>query len=323
MQEFIIDCENFANLRLDIYLIKLFPQLSRSKIQRLINDKQVELTRSNEKLENLRSSEFVILGDRVKIFFEVDEILTKKEIEKEDIKLDILYEDKDILVINKGVGMPVHPDNNYFSGTLVNALLFHDEKRFKKLIVADEKFVRPGIVHRLDKPTSGVMVIAKNKMSFSYLKDDFAKRRVEKIYLGMVWGKPKKDCGTVQNFIQQNLGNYEKMKVSNNEKGKHAITHYKVLKNCESVSLLKFRLETGRTHQIRVHCRYLDCPLLGDLLYGYKRMNTKNSFISRLMLHSWRLKIYHPRSHELKIFTATPSDEFFSIAESFNIRIKR
>ena len=322
MKQFFIDREDLKNLRLDLFLIRNFSQLSRSKIQKFIKGGKVDLLRSAKLVTPLNCSELLRLGDSITTNFEEKNLEEVKVVKNSKISLDILYEDSDILVLNKESGLLVHSGSHFFSETLVDALLTYNKKQFSKLISKEDKYIRPGIVHRLDKLTSGTMVVAKNKFSLLKLKKSFADREVNKIYLGLIWGVFKSGEGRVRTYIRRNPKFYDKM-MSDKREGKEAISYYKVLRETKEVSLVKFRLETGRTHQLRVHCHSLHCPLVGDPLYGLKKKDREYSFISRLMLHSWRLKVQHPRRGELLTFTSPLSEEFLSICNQFGIKIKR
>ena len=320
VENFRILDEEDVGLRLDVFLFEHTQGYSRSKIQKYIKSKCVRLTRKKFTFKSLKPAEILKIDDTISVEFPEIE---KKEVLPEEIQLDILHEDNDILIINKASGMIIHPAETVHSGTLVNALLAYNSKVFNKLIDKEQKYIRPGIVHRLDKDTSGVMVVAKNKMSLEHLKNDFAQREVEKIYIALVWGEPKEQQGTIQTYIARSKSRFDKMDNFDEEnQGKIAITQYKKIATTNGVSLMKFRLETGRTHQIRLHCKKLAIPIIGDLLYGNKQKDAKLNFSNlRLLLHSWRLKLYHPRDGELCSYTADILEDFKDIAKHFQISI--
>jgi len=280
-----------AGLRLDRYLALELSDFSRSRLQSLIENGFVRLNGGAP-----RSRDLVRAGDVVKITIPP---LEKSEAVAEAIPLQILFEDDDLLVLNKAAGMVVHPGAGNREHTLVNALLSHC--RTLSGIGGQE---RPGIVHRLDKETSGCLVVAKNDQTHRELSRQFAARTMTKIYLAIVAGRLKKKSGTVDAPIARHPIHRQRMSVARSPRGRSAMTEYAVLRSGE-ISLVQCTLHSGRTHQIRVHLHHLGHPVLGDKLYAPKL--AKN--FPRQMLHAWKLGFRHPRSNEWKDFEAPmPSD---------------
>ena len=274
--------------RLDSFLSKEL-DISRSKIQKLIKEKKVTV---NNKYES--SSYQVKKGDEIEV---LDDLDYEINVEPEDIPLDIIYEDDDLLVINKESGMVVHPAPGHYTGTLVNALLY----KYKDL--AGDKF-RPGIVHRLDKDTSGLMLVAKNEFTLEKLSEMISKKEVERKYLAIVDGVIKHDTGTIDAPIGRDINNRQKMAVTD-QNAKEAITHFKVLEHFNNNTLIECILETGRTHQIRVHMAYIGFPITNDPLYGKGKSDEFGQ-----MLHSYYIKLKHPRTNKELEFSIEPPKEF-------------
>lgn len=262
--------------RIDLYLAKEL-DLTRNYVQKLIEGGFV-LVNSKK----TRSSAGVKINDEITVH--IPEAQEVKELEPQDIPLNIIYEDKYILIINKPPDLVVHPAKGHSDSTLVNAILFHCPD-----LMGINNELRPGIVHRLDKDTSGVMMIAKTQESHNYLAEQIKDRKVYKEYIALVKGIPVPPEGTINAPIGRHPVNRKKMAV--NYAGKEAITHYEVEKNFKGYSLLKLRLETGRTHQIRVHLSHINHPVLGDPVYGGKQ---KGAFgLTRQALHARKLGFYH------------------------------
>ena len=274
--------------RLDSFLSKEL-DISRSKIQKLIKEKKVTV---NNKYES--SSYQVKKGDEIEV---LDDLDYEINVEPEDIPLDIIYEDDDLLVINKESGMVVHPAPGHYTGTLVNALLY----KYKDL--AGDKF-RPGIVHRLDKDTSGLMLVAKNEYTLEKLSEMIGNKEVERRYIALVNGIIKHDTGTIDAPIGRDLNNRQKMAVTD-KNSKEAITHFKVLEHLNNHTLIECILETGRTHQIRVHMAYIGFPITNDPLYGKGKSDEFGQ-----MLHSKYIKFTHPRTKKELEFSIDPPKEF-------------
>ena len=274
--------------RLDNYL-SLELEISRSKVQKLIKEGKVFV---NGKVVN--SSYQVRIDDEIEVNDELDYEIN---VEPEDIPLDIVYEDDDLIIINKKSGMVVHPAPGHYTGTLVNALLY----KYGKL--TGDKF-RPGIVHRLDKDTSGLMIVAKNEEMLEKISLMISNKEVERKYLAIVNGLIKHDTGTIDAPIGRDLNNRQKMAVTD-VNSKDAITHFKVLERFNNNTLIECILETGRTHQIRVHLSYIGYPVNNDPLYGKGKCTEFGQ-----MLHSYSIKFKHPRTGKDISYTVDAPKEF-------------
>lgn len=288
-----IKVENDREDRLDSFIALEERDLSRSQVKKLIEDEAILVNGKKSK-----SSYKVQTGDLVEISIAQPK---KIEIKAENISLDIVYEDKYIAVINKAQGMVVYPAVDHSSGTLVNALLYH----FSELssIGGD---MRPGIVHRLDKDTSGLMLIAKNDKAHMRLSQDLKNRDVKRVYRALVHGIVKSEEGTVKAAIGRNPSNRVKMAVTE-KNTRDAQTHYRVIESYRDFTLLELELETGRKHQIRVHMSYINHPVVGDPVYS----SQKNKFgIKRQLLHAYQLAFKHPISREYMEFTKDLPDYF-------------
>ena len=283
-----IKVEEEITSRLDTYLAEKL-ELSRSKIQKLIKE---DLVTVNGK--NVNGSYQVKLNDEIEINDDLD---YEMKVDPENIPLDIVYEDDDLLVINKPSGMVVHPAAGHYTGTLVNALLYHFN-------IESKDKIRPGIVHRLDKDTSGVMLVAKNEWTHERLSDMISKKDVKRHYLAIVNGLIKHDTGTIDAPIGRDPNNRQQMTVTDIN-AKDAITHFKVLKQYKENTLLECILETGRTHQIRVHLAYIGYPVNNDPTYCKKKATDFGQ-----MLHSKYIEFVHPRTNKLLSFTVEPPKEF-------------
>ncbi len=295
----------FDKERIDLFIAKLNPDNSRTFFQRLIKNGAVTLNGEICKVPRILLKE----GDLVVI--EWPEADLAPIIMGEDIPLNIIYEDDAILVINKQTGMIVHPGAGNPSGTIVNALVGRDPNFSSDLPIEGG---RPGIVHRLDKDTSGCMVIAKTSSALFKLSKAFAERQVNKTYAALIWGVPRQPEGEIITLIGRHKVKRQKMAVVERN-GKEAITCYELVKHGRiadlPASLLSVKIMTGRTHQIRVHMANLNLPIIADKLYG-----KKNDYAApRQMLHAWQLSLDHPVTGERMNFTAPFPDDFNQLAE--------
>lgn len=265
-----------SNIRIDTYLAQQL-SLSRSKIQKLIKNNLVTV---NNKIVN--SNYLIKENDKIEVN---DDLNYEINVKPENIPIDIVYEDDDLLVINKESGMVVHPAPGHYEKTLVNALLY-------KFDLKSGEKTRPGIVHRLDKDTSGLMLVAKNEFTHEKLSQMISSKEVERHYLAIVDGVIKNDSGTIDAPIGRDQNNRQKMAVTDIN-SKNAITHFKVLERYKNNTLIECILETGRTHQIRVHLSFIGYPVTNDPLY-----NKKKSTEFGQMLHSKSIKFKHPRNNK-------------------------
>ncbi len=277
--------------RLDKYIAAQIPDLSRTRVKELIKDKNILVNETEEK-----ASYQVQEGDKIAVNVPAVKPLS---VEPENIPLDIVYEDQDVIVVNKPQGMVVHPAAGHPDHTLVNALLYHT----RNLAASPEGF-RPGIVHRIDKDTSGLLMIAKNAHARESLEAQLAHKTNKRLYLAIVHGNFGEKEGTIDAPIGRNPHERKKMAVVSG--GKHAVTHFKVLEQFNNYSLIQCRLETGRTHQIRVHMAYIGHPVAGDPLYGpRKTLKGKGQF-----LHAAVLGFKHPRTGKWLEFKIDPPSIF-------------
>ena len=284
--------ENETKVRLDRFLAKKLPEYSRSRLQQLIRGGFVRLNGATTRPRHLVRS-----GDKIEL---TEPPLEKIDNQPEPIPLEVLFEDEDIIVINKPPGLVVHPGAGHRQHTLVNALLSHCATLSG--IGGKE---RPGIVHRLDKETSGCLVVAKNDEAHRELSRQFGERMVEKIYLALVAGKLRKEAGVIEEKIGRHPVHRQRMSVAS-ARGRTAKTDYRVICSGDQASLVECRLYSGRTHQIRVHLHHLGHPVLGDKVYAAHL--AKN--FPRHMLHAWKLGFRHPCSGESKGFEAPLPDDF-------------
>ncbi|MBX2953483.1 MAG: RluA family pseudouridine synthase [Leadbetterella sp.] len=308
-------------MRLDKYLSHHLKNISRNRIQNAIDSESV-----------------MVNGASVKSSYKVkplDDILLSlvksgkipKEVIPQDLPLDIVYEDNDVLLVNKAQEMVVHPGHGNHSGTLVNALVYH----FGNLPSARDGEIRPGLVHRIDKGTSGLLVIAKNEFALQFLARQFADHTTERTYYALIWGEPKEPKGTINAHIGRGFKDRRVSDVfPDGEHGKEAITHYEVIKSLRYVSLIKCKLETGRTHQIRAHMKYLGHPLFNDAAYGgdrilrgeifskYKQF-VENCFsiLPRQALHAKSLGFVHPVTREWMQFDSELPADFQAVLDKW------
>ncbi|OKH11546.1 pseudouridine synthase [Fischerella major NIES-592] len=294
--------------RLDRYLTERLTDLSRSRIQQLIEQGQVQL---NGKVCTSKKTS-VKRGDRISL-----EILPAEPLEltPQDIPLDILYEDDQLLILNKPAGLVVHPAPGHPDGTLVNAILAHCPN-----LPGIGGVQRPGIVHRLDKDTTGAIAIAKTEFAHQHLQAQLKAKTAQREYLGVVYGVPKTENGTVDLPIGRHPVDRKKMAVVSPEKGgRHATTHWRILERLGNYTLMHFQLETGRTHQIRVHSAHIGHPIVGDPVYSSGRSVGVN--LPGQALHAWRLRLQHPVSEEWIEVTAPIPQTFKTLLEVLKRRV--
>ncbi len=284
--------------RLDKFLVDCLPAFSRSRIQGLILDGFVDI----DGLPARKSGQMLEDGEDVCVRVPPAQ---PSGLVAEDIPLDVIFEDDDLLVVNKPAGMVVHPAAGHERGTLVNAVLGHDPDI--EGIGGEE---RPGVVHRLDKDTSGLIVLAKNERAHRWLQEQFRLRQVEKTYLALVDGAPPTPTGRVEAPIGRDPQDRKKMAVVPLGKGREAVSEYRTLESFPQHTFLEFHPHTGRTHQIRLHCAFLGCPIVGDAVYGHRKPSLE---ISRHFLHAYRLKIILPGKKTAQVFEAPLPDELESV----------
>lgn len=280
--------------RLDKLLSIIYPDFSRSFFQKLIKENSIKV---NEKIQK---ANYKVQTDDVISVLIPDAIETS--IEPEDIPLDILYEDNDVLVVNKPKGMVVHPSAGHYSGTLVNAIMYH----CKDSLSGINGEIRPGIVHRIDMDTTGSLIVCKNDESHVAIAEQIKEHSCNRIYVGIVCGNVKEDEGTIDAPIGRHPVDRKKMAI-NEKNGKPAVTHYKVLKRFGKYTYMQFKLETGRTHQIRVHMASIGHPLLGDELYS---KNCPFKHLQGQTLHARTIGFIHPRTRKYMEFSA-PLPKYF------------
>ena len=292
MEKVVIKVTENENKRLDIYISEAYKVLSRTAIKRLSEEEKIHV---NGKVE--KTSYKVKNGDNIEI--EIPEAKETK-LEAQNIPVPVIYEDKDIIVVNKPKGMVVHPANGNPDGTLVNAIL----AMCKGSLSGIGGEIRPGIVHRLDKDTSGLLIVAKNDEAHIKMSKQIQDRKVEKRYIALVRGNVPDDEATIDMPIARSKVDRKKMAVDKN--GKEAVTHFKVLKRYGNYTLLEIKIDTGRTHQIRVHMSYIGYPVVGDSVYS----SGKNEFgVEGQMLHARYLKFKHPiTGKELNLEAPLPED---------------
>ncbi len=312
--KFSVDINN-SGKRLDVYLKENIDEFTRSFLKKLIENKQVKL---NDK---------IVLSPAAKVKYKdqvVANIIEKssQNILPKKIKLDIIFEDKDVLIINKPKGMVVHPGAGNYENTLVNALLF----KYKKNLSDINGKLRPGIVHRIDKETSGLLVVAKNNLTHADLSNQFSKHTIRRKYLCLCWGVVRPLKGKISTLITRDKKNRQLMTVSDIN-GRKAVTNYKTIKvfnikDIPKISLVECELETGRTHQIRVHLKYKGTSLLGDKQYGKKNIKFKkinNDFFIKLnklsgqALHAKTIEFSHPKTKKWMSFNSDLPESFKNI----------
>jgi 23S rRNA pseudouridine1911/1915/1917 synthase len=289
--------------RLDLFLVSMNPELTRTRIQRLIEagcvliNEQIP-TKTGVKLE---------VGDKVEMT--IPEPVTT-ELIAEDIPLDIIYEDNHVLVINKPAGMVVHPSIGHTSGTLVHAALAHAPDMEG---ISGEG--RPGVIHRLDKDTSGIILMAKDDRTLHYLQDQFKKRNVEKVYIALVDRHPPTPEGIIDAPIGRDPSHRQRMAIVPAEKGRLAVSEYKTLQRYLQHTLLEVHPRTGRTHQIRLHCSFIGCPIVADTIYGYRKPSLD---LRRHFLHATRITVTLPGETIARTFEAALPEDLAGILEKLS-----
>lgn len=314
-----------SKMRVDKFLVDRLPNVSRSRIQ-------AALTAGFIKVNTLdvKSNYKIRPGDDIKVY--LPEPPRDSEVIPENIPLDIVHEDDDLLVVNKPAGMVVHPAYNNWTGTLVNGLAYH----FKNLPTMKDNEGRPGLVHRIDKNTSGLLVIAKSEIAMTKLAKQFFDHKIERTYYALVWGEPEKDEGTIDVNVGRSLKDRRVTAAfPDADFGRKAITHYKIITKLRYVSLLQCNLETGRTHQIRAHMKYIGHPLFNDATYGgnqilkgtvfskYKAF-VQNCFkiIPRQALHAKTIGFEHPASSQFVQFNASLPEDFSAVLKKWEAYVK-
>lgn len=296
----IIIISDEENQRIDVYASLKLNNISRNSVQKLINNENIIVNG-----KKIKANYKVKKNDEIKITIPPPEIL---DVVAENIDLDIVYEDDDLAVINKAQGMVVHPAPGHYSGTMVNALMYH----LKKLSTING-ILRPGIVHRLDKNTSGLIIVAKNDKAHNFLAESLKEHSIKRIYYALVEGVVKEDEGE----INAPLGRSEKdrkMRAVTYKNSKEAITNYKVVKRYNKYTLMKLQLQTGRTHQIRVHMKYIGHPVVGDDVYG----RTDKFSLKGQLLHSKILGFVHPTTRKYIEFESELPEHFLKVLENLN-----
>ena len=296
MERIVIEEE--INERIDSYLSKN-TDYSRSKIVKMLDNEAILV--NNKKVKN---SYTLKLGDVITIGEYIEEEMS---IEPENIPLDIVYEDEDVMVVNKPNGMVVHPAIGNNHGTLVNALLYHS----KSLSDINGEF-RPGIVHRIDADTTGLLMVAKNNKAHEILADELSKKETTRKYVALVWGVIKEDTATIDAPIGRDSSDRKKMAVTSIN-SKDAVTHLRVLKRFKDATLIELQLETGRTHQIRVHMNYIDHPVVNDPVYGRRKLIDETG----QCLHAKTIGFNHPKTNKYMEFTSELPECFTNILNKF------
>ena len=288
-------------IRLDKAIAELDPDISRMTVQKLIEDDKILVNGKKEK-----ASYKVKINDKIIIEFEKPK---ESKLKAEEIPLNVIYEDNDITIINKEKGMVVHPGNGNPDGTLANAIM----ARCKDSLSGIGGEIRPGIVHRIDKDTSGIIIVAKNDKAHLNISEQIKEHKTTKTYLALVRGRVKENEATIDMPIGRSKKDRKKMAVDKD--GKKAVTHFKVLKKYSDCTLLEVVIETGRTHQIRVHLSEIGYPIIGDYTYS----NGKNRFdVEGQMLHAYKIKFKHPTTNEEVEYTAELPKYFKDILEKLD-----
>lgn len=290
---------NEKNERIDKYLMTELIDISRTNIQNMINENYI-LVNGNSVKNNYKLK----INDVITVNHKEPEILN---VIKQNIPINIIYEDNDLLIVNKEKGMVVHPSVGHKDGTLVNALMYHIDN-----LSTINGVIRPGIVHRIDKDTSGLLIIAKNDKTHIKLSEMIANKKVKRKYYALVHGVIKHNYGTIDAPIARNPKERKEMAIIDD--GKKSITHFTVIKRFEKYTLIECELETGRTHQIRVHMKYINYPLVGDMVYGQRKTLDTNG----QMLHSKSLEFLHPITNKLIEINTELPDYFKKVIEKLD-----
>lgn len=285
--------------RLDVFLSEKLDK-TRSAVKKLVDDGEITVNGNK-----VKAGRVLKIGEEISVNIP-DPV--KLDLEAENIPLDIIYQDKDIAIINKPQGMTVHAGNGTHGSTLVNALLYHLDS-----LSGINGVIRPGIVHRIDKDTSGLLVVAKNDAAHLSLSEQIKNKTCHRIYLALLEGTVKQNDGIIDTFIGRSDKNRTMMAVK--DSGRRAVTHFKVLKRYKEFTFAEFKLETGRTHQIRVHCKYIGHPIVGDPVYGYEKQKFK---LNGQLLHAWKLELTHPSTGERMSFEAPLPDYFQAILQKLD-----
>lgn len=285
--------------RLDVFLSEKLDK-TRSAVKKLVDDGEITVGGNN-----VKAGRVLKIGEEISVNIPD---LVKLDLEAENIPLDIIYQDKDIAIINKPQGMTVHAGNGTHGSTLVNALLYHLDS-----LSGINGVIRPGIVHRIDKDTSGLLVVAKNDAAHLSLSEQIKNKTCHRIYLALLEGTVKQNDGIIDTFIGRSDKNRTMMAVK--DSGRRAVTHFKVLKRYKEFTFAEFKLETGRTHQIRVHCKYIGHPIVGDPVYGYEKQKFK---LNGQLLHAWKLELTHPFTGERMSFEAPLPDYFQAVLQKLD-----
>lgn len=312
-------------VRIDKFLTEKIAHVTRNKVQQAIENETVlvngKAVKPNYKIKPL---------DDIQVF--MDKPRRDTEVVPENIPLDIVYEDKYLLLVNKPPGMVVHPAHGNWNGTLANALVYH----FQHLPEMKGNEGRPGLVHRIDKDTSGLLVIAKSEEAMTPLASQFFHHTIDRTYLALVWGEPEADAGTVRGHVGRSAKDRKVMDVfPDGSQGKHAVTHWKVLQRLRYVSLIQCNLETGRTHQIRAHMKFINHPLFNDTMYGGDKIRKGTQFakyksfvencfelMPRQALHAMSLGFIHPITKEKMYFEAPLPEDFSGVLEKWQSYVK-
>jgi 23S rRNA pseudouridine1911/1915/1917 synthase len=310
-ENFVVE-KSLPNERLDIFLRTKFPAISRGALQRLIEEGHIRVNG-----QPIKPTHHPRAGEKVEVHWPE---ATPAVAQPEKIPLDILFEDKSLLVVNKPAGLVVHPAAGHEEHTLVNALLHH----CKGSLSGIGGVARPGIVHRLDKETSGCLVVAKNDETHLALSKQFAAREVKKIYNAIVCGEPARESGEIRAAIARHPTHRKRMAALDDSAGRAAHTSYKILERLYAATLMEAQIHTGRTHQVRVHFQFIGHPLVGDDTYG-ARQNARlkeltNYAAPRVMLHARELSFIHPRTKKPMSFEAPPPKDFLAALKLLRMR---